>query len=272
MSTDTVKCPQCGSTDATEFKPSRYVCAHCEAVFRRVPLQALHERCHCGSNATGACVVCQQPACDRHLFSEADETLRCESCATKCGWCENRALGYCRTCTRPYCPTHGFALSEHTDHYTGMTYLSQGECQVCTTQSEASLQATLQAIVAEAHSPPLREQAFVAAMAERGNPGAIRLRAVYHERLIESTATELLAWRIGTRRVSTDDSLVYIATDGSYYEQLSPAFRRQLSVFRRRKYRDCVIKCAETSDRMLSSGSLQSLASKHGIALPTGER
>jgi hypothetical protein len=68
MSIETIRCRECGSADMTEFKPSSYVCGHCEALVNAIRptsagLAAACEIAACGVRAVGRCFSCGQAFC-----------------------------------------------------------------------------------------------------------------------------------------------------------------------------------------------------------------
>lgn len=69
MANETVTCPQCGSTDTTEYRTNAFICGHCEAKFRWRDPAAVNVKtatCSCGKAATAVCTQCDIAICDAH--------------------------------------------------------------------------------------------------------------------------------------------------------------------------------------------------------------
>lgn len=68
MPIETVNCPQCGSTEVTEFKAGSYVCTHCEGTFKHIDpsrVTVASEVCACGRLPVGRCVECGYFVCEQ---------------------------------------------------------------------------------------------------------------------------------------------------------------------------------------------------------------
>jgi hypothetical protein len=85
MPVETIKCRECGSGEVSEFKPGRYVCAHCEAVFKEfvgeTPGAAGCAVGACGVAAIGRCAWCGQAFCGTHQARDFDQRGYVDWCA-----------------------------------------------------------------------------------------------------------------------------------------------------------------------------------------------
>jgi hypothetical protein len=83
--TELIKCPNCGSSGATEFKPESFVCRHCEAVFRFVePGGGGPLGCRvgsCGVIALARCTLCHRPFCLTHQGRGSTGVPYSETCS-----------------------------------------------------------------------------------------------------------------------------------------------------------------------------------------------
>jgi hypothetical protein len=78
MPIESINCPQCGSTEVTEFKPDSYVCGHCEAIFKHVsPVRAAAppESCFlCDTDSVATCSSCSRRVCNKHMVMRAEHS------------------------------------------------------------------------------------------------------------------------------------------------------------------------------------------------------
>jgi hypothetical protein len=85
MSTETIKCRECGATDVVEFKPGSFVCRHCDATFKQVTSAGIAAVCgidSCGVLAVGRCHRCGRAFCATHqrITSVMTYTNLCDPC------------------------------------------------------------------------------------------------------------------------------------------------------------------------------------------------